>query len=110
MARRGSRRGGKRRKSKGGSARGILKKIPLIHNPTFQKAAAGVGTVTIAAGILGLVGQGQIAANPIVRLGLAFAGGDIPGVAAQFFLGGGIGGNGGSIFGGGGSGAAAGGA
>lgn len=109
MARRGRRKSGKRKKSRGGSARGILKKIPLIHNPTFQKAAAGVGTVTIAAGILGLVGQGQIAANPIVRLGLAFAGGDIPGVAAQFFLGGGGGGLG-NILGGGGGGAAAGGA
>lgn len=109
MARRGGRPKKRRGKSKGSSARGILKKIPLIHNPTFQKAAAGVGTVTIAAGILGLIGQGQIAANPIVRLGLAFAGGDIPGVAAQFFLGGGIGGNGGSLFGGGG-GAVAGGA
>lgn len=101
MARRGGRRK-KKGKSRGSSAKGFLKKIPLVNNPTFQKAAAGVGTVTLAAGILGLVGQGQIAANPLVRLGLAFVGGDIPGVAAQFLLGGG----GGNLLGGGGGGGA----
>ena len=105
MARRGRRTKKRKGRSKGGSARGILKKIPLINNPTFQKAAAGVGTVTLAVGVLGLLGQGQIAANPLVRLGLAFAGGDVPGIAAQFLLGGG----GGGLLGGGG-GAQAGGA
>jgi len=106
MARGGRRTKKRKGKSKGNSARGILKKIPLINNPTFQKAAAGVGTVTLAVGVLGLLGQGQIAANPLVRLGLAFAGGDIPGVAAQFLLGsgggllGGNGGGGGAVAGG----------
>lgn len=102
MARRG--RTKKRKgKSRSSGAKGILKKIPLINNPTFQKAAAGVGTVTLAAGVLNLIGQGQIAANPIVQLGLAFVGGDIPGVAAQFLLGRGgniLGGGGGAQFGG----------
>ena len=99
-----ARRGGKKQKgkSKTSSARGFLKKIPLVSNPTFQKAALGVGTVTLAGGVLRLIGQGQIAENPLLKLGLAFAGGDIPGVAAQFLLGG----SGSNLFGGNGGGGA----
>lgn len=88
MARRGSR----RKKSRGGRGKkvsGFLKKIPIINNPTFQRAAAGVGTVTLAAGILNLVGAGRFVQSPLVRAGLSFAGGGLEGVVAQFVLGGG---------------------
>lgn len=88
MARRGSRRK-KGRGGKRGKVSGFLKKIPIINNPTFQRAAAGVGTVTLAAGILNLVGAGRVVQNPLVRAGLSFAGGGIEGVIAQFVLAGG---------------------
>lgn len=101
MARRGRRKGKKRGKSRISGAKGILGKIPLIKNPTFQKAAAGIGTATLGVAVLNLVAP-QFAQNAIVRPLLAFAGGDIPGVAAQLFLGGGLG----NIFGGGGGGGA----
>ena len=69
--------------------KGILGNIPLINNPTFKKAAAGVGTATIGAAALSLVAP-QIANNPLVRPVLALAGGDIVGLAAQLFTQGGL--------------------
>lgn len=100
-----ARRGRKRRSGRKSGAKGILSKIPLIKNPTFQKAAIGIGTATLGVAVLSLVAP-SIAANPIVRPVLALAGGGIPGVIAQIFTGGGLG----NILGGGGGGAAAGGA
>ena len=68
---------------------GLLGKIPLISNPTFKKAAAGVGTATIGAAVLSLVAP-SIAAQPLVKPLLALAGGDIVGLAAQVFTQGGL--------------------
>ena len=70
--------------------KGILGNIPLINNPTFRKAALGVGTATLGVTILGLVAPG-IASNPIVRPVLALAGGGVPGVIAQVLAQGGLG-------------------
>jgi len=69
--------------------KGILGNIPLINNPTFKKAAAGVGTATIGAAALSLVAP-SIAQNPLVKPVLALAGGDIVGLAAQLFASGGL--------------------
>jgi len=69
--------------------KGILGKIPLINNPTFKKAATGVGTATIGAAVLTLVAP-QIANQPLVKPLLALAGGDIVGLAAQVFSQGGL--------------------
>lgn len=96
MARRGRRKGRRR----GSSRKGFLGKIPLIKNPTFQKAATGVGVATLGIGLLALVAPG-IAANPIIRPALAFVGGGVPGVLASLLIGGGLGGIT-NIFGGGG--------
>jgi len=85
-----------RRRSSGG--KGILGKIPLINNPTFKKAATGIGVATLGATVLGLI-LPQIANQPLVKPILALAGGGVPGVVAQFLVQGG--GNLGSIFGGG---------
>jgi len=98
MARR--RRAPARRRSSG--ATGILGKIPLINNPTFRKAATGIGIATLGAAVIGIVAP-SFAANPIVKPVLALAGGGIPGVAAQIFTQGGLGGLG-NILGGGGNG------
>jgi len=84
-----------RRKS---SSPGFASKIPLINNPTFKKAAAGVGVATLGVAVLGLV-LPQIANQPLVRPILALAGGGVPGVVAQFLVQGG--GNLGNILGGG---------
>jgi len=54
--------------------KGILSNIPIINNPTFKKAALGVGTATLGVTVLSLVAP-TIAANPIVRPILALAGG-----------------------------------
>jgi len=80
--------------------KGILDNIPLINNPTFKKAALGVGTATLGVTVLSLVAP-SIAANPIVRPVLALAGGGVPGVIAQVLAQGGLqglglGGNGGN--------------
>lgn len=98
MARRGRRKKGRSRRS---TAKGILGKIPLIKNPTFQKAAIGVGTATLGVAALSLIAP-QFASNPIVRPVLALAAGGVPGVIAQLFTSGGLGG----LFGGGGGGGA----
>lgn len=84
------------------SKRGFASKIPLINNPTFRKAATGIGIATLGVAVLGLVAP-QIAQNPIVRPALALLGGGIPGVAAQIFTQGGLGSLGGLSGNGGGS-------
>ena len=95
------RRAAPRRRSSG--SKGILGKIPLINNPTFRKAALGVGTATLGIAVLGLVAP-SIASNPIVRPVLALAGGGVPGVIAQVLSQGGLG----ALTGGGSSGGGAG--
>ena len=82
------RRAAPRRRSSG--SKGILGKIPLINNPTFRKAALGVGTATLGITVLSLIAP-SIAGNPIVRPVLALAGGGIPGVIAQVLSQGGLG-------------------
>jgi len=72
------------------SKRGFASKIPLINNPTFRKAATGIGIATLGVAVLGLVAP-QIAQNPIVRPALALLGGGVPGVAAQLLTQGGMG-------------------
>ena len=76
--------------------KGFLKGLPIISNPTFKKAAAGIGTATLAVSLLSLVAP-SIASQPLVKPVLALAGGDFIGLGAQLFTGGGLG----SIFGGG---------
>ncbi len=84
-------------------SRGFASKIPLVNNPTFKKAAAGVGMATLGVAALSLVAP-SIAANPIVKPALALLGGDVVGLAAQLFTGGGLSGIlGGGNSGGGGS-------
>jgi len=73
-----------------GKKKGFASNIPLINNPTFKKAALGVGTATIGVAVLGLVAP-QIANNPIVKPALALLGGGVPGVIAQVVAQGGIG-------------------
>ena len=82
------RRAAPRRRSSGG--KGILGKIPLINNPTFRKAALGVGTATLGITVLSLIAP-SIAGNPIVRPVLALAGGGLPVVIAQVLSQGGLG-------------------
>jgi len=87
------------RKTVAAKKKGILDNIPIIKNPTFKKAALGVGTATLGATVLGLIAP-SIAANPIVKPVLALAGGGVPGVIAQVLAQGGLqgiglGGNGG---------------
>jgi len=71
--------------------KGILDNIPLIRNPTFKKAAVGVGTATIGAAVISFVAP-SIATHPLVKPILAFAGGGVPGVVAQIVAQRGIGG------------------
>lgn len=66
-------------------------KVPILSNPTFKKAAAGVGAGTLLTFLLGAVGQGQLAQNPVVKAGAGFATGDVVGAAASFLIGGGLG-------------------
>ena len=82
------RRAAPRRRSSG--SKGILGKIPLINNPTFRKAALGVGTAALGITVLSLIAP-SIASNPIVRPVLALAGGGVPGVIAQVLSQGGLG-------------------
>ena len=70
--------------------KGILSNIPIINNPTFRKAALGVGTATLGVAVLSLVAP-SIAQNGIVRPILALAGGGVPGVIAQVLSQGGLG-------------------
>jgi len=80
--------------------KGILSNIPVINNPMFKRAAAGVGTATIGGAILSLVVP-QLANQPLVKPVLALAGGGVAGVVAQIVTQGGLsglglGGNGGN--------------
>lgn len=86
-------------KRKSAPRRNFTSKIPLINNPTFKKAATGIGIATLGVAAISVIAP-QIAQNPIVKPALAFLGGGIPGVAAQLFVGGGLGSLSG-IFGGG---------
>lgn len=70
-------------------SRSLSSKIPLINNPTFKKAAAGVGMATLGVTALALVAP-SLAANPIVKPAFALLGGDVVGLAAQLFVGGGL--------------------
>jgi len=88
-----------RRRAPPRKSKNILGKIPLINNPTFKKAATGIGVATLGATVLGLV-LPQLANQPLVKPILALAGGGVPGVVAQFLVQGG--GNLGNILGGGG--------
>ena len=66
-----------------------------MRNKTYQKLAAGAGTVAIALSIASLLNNSTInkaVARKEVRIGLAVAGGDLIGGAAQFVKEGGVGG------------------
>jgi len=69
-------------------SKSITSKIPLINNPTFKKAAVGVGTATLGVAALNLI-LPQVAQHPLAKPVLALAGGGIPGVVAQFLAQGG---------------------
>lgn len=65
----------------------------IIRNKTVQKAAAGAGLVSIAVSLAQLVNNPTInkaMAKKEVRIGIALAGGDVVGGAAQFVKEGGI--------------------
>ena len=97
----------KKKKSKNskGSKSGVFsgkilgQEIPIIskvmRNKTFQKVAAGAGTVSIALSIAALLNNAAInkaVAMKPVRIALAAAGGDLIGAGAQFVKEGGVGG------------------
>jgi len=67
----------------------FLGNIPVINNPLFRKAAAGVGTAAIGGAILALVVP-SLAAQPLVKPVLALAGGGVAGVVAQIVTQGGL--------------------
>ena len=90
IKRRSPRRTVARRRRAAPKKKGILSNIPLINNPTFRKAALGVGTATLGITVLSLIAP-SIASNPIVRPVLALAGGGVPGVIAQVLSQGGLG-------------------
>jgi len=72
----------KKRKSMSRGKRSIGSKIPLVNNPSFKKAAAGVGTATIGVTLLSFVAP-SIAGQPLIRPALAYFGGGVEGVIAQ---------------------------
>jgi len=72
------------------SKKSFTSKIPLVNNPTFKKAAQGVGMASLGVAALSLVAP-QFAQNPIVKPALALLGGDVVGLAAQLFTQGGLG-------------------
>lgn len=82
--------------------RSLTSRIPLVNNPTFKKAATGIGMATIGVSILSLIAP-SIANQPLVKPALAFLGGDVVGLAAQIFTSGGLGGLTGGASNGGGS-------
>ena len=96
----------KKKKSKSkGSKSGVFsgkilgQEIPIIskvmRNKTFQKVAAGAGTVSIALSIAALLNNAAInkaVSMKPVRIALAAAGGDLIGAGAQFVKEGGVGG------------------
>lgn len=65
-------------------------KIPVISSPLFKQASAGVGAGILLTTILSMIGQGQLAQNPVVKVGAGFATGDIVGAAASLLVGGGL--------------------
>ena len=65
----------------------------VMRNKTFQKAAAGAGTVSLALSIASLVNNptvNRVLSKKEARIALAAAGGDIVGAGAQFVKEGGI--------------------
>jgi len=81
------------------AGRGIRSKL---QSPLLKKVlmAAGLASIATAVAALVLPNQAQLINSPIVKAGLGFAVGDIPGALTNFLLSGGIGGltggNGGS--------------
>jgi len=82
-------------------ARGSIRS--KINSPLVRKVlmASGLATIAVSVASLVLPNQAQLINSPVVRAGLGFAVGDIPGAITNFLLAGGIGsltggGNGGS--------------
>jgi len=80
--------------------RGITSKL---QSPLIKKIlmASGLATIAVSVASIVLPQQAQLINSPVVRAGLGFAVGDIPGAITNFLLAGGIGsltggGNGGS--------------
>jgi len=70
--------------------RGIKSKL---QSPLLKKVlmAAGLASIATAVASLVLPGQAQLINSPIVKAGLGFAVGDIPGALTNFLLSGGVG-------------------
>jgi len=65
-----------------------------LQSPLLKKVlmAAGLASIATAVASLVLPGQAQLINSPIVKAGLGFAVGDIPGALTNFLLSGGVGG------------------
>lgn len=94
---------GSKSKSSSGRSSGVFSgkvlgfKIPVVggvlKNKTFQKAAAGVGVVSIALSVAALINNptiNSILSRREARLALAAAGGDVIGLGAEFVREGGL--------------------
>jgi len=85
-----------RKKSMAGK-KGLSK---ITNNPLLKKVLLAAGAVTIATSVLSIVApnQAQILNSPVVKAGIGFLVGDLPGAATNFVLagGGGFVGNGGN--------------
>jgi len=75
-----------------------------LNSPLLKKVlmAAGLASIATAVASLVLPGQAQLINSPVVKAGLGFAVGDIPGALTNFLLSGGVGGlsggsNGGAV-------------
>jgi len=79
-----------RKKSMAGKG-GIKSKI---NSPIVRKVlmAAGVATIATSVAAIVLPSQAQLINSPIVKAGLGFVVGDIPGAVTNFLLSGGVGG------------------
>jgi len=80
----------KGRRSNSSSGRSIGSKIPVVgkvfRNKTVQKVLMGAGAVSLVVSIASLINNPTInkaVNNKLVRVGIAAAGGDIPGAAVQ---------------------------
>jgi len=64
-----------------------------LQSPLLKKVlmAAGLASIATAVASLVLPGQAQLINSPIVKAGLGFAVGDIPGALTNFLLSGGVG-------------------
>jgi len=72
-------------------ARGSIRS--KINSPLVRKVlmASGLATIAVSVASLVLPNQAQLINSPVVRAGLGFAVGDIPGAITNFLLAGGIG-------------------